>query len=203
MPLRWDIVTLGNLSRNRYWGESEDRPRRSALCTCTLVRGEGFCLLVDPACGDAGKMAEELDRRSGLPLSAVTAVFLTHAHGDHHAGLAHFPQAQWLAAPAVAEALNASGRYPPRVQGAAGRIFEAVEVIPTPGHTPDHHSLRLESEGRTVVVAGDAVMTRDFWQDRRGFFNSTDPAQASRTMERLAEFADVIVPGHDNAFPIR
>ena len=22
----WDIITIGNLSRNRYWGESEERP---------------------------------------------------------------------------------------------------------------------------------------------------------------------------------
>ena len=30
---RWDIITIGNLSRNRYWGEREDQAYRGAICT--------------------------------------------------------------------------------------------------------------------------------------------------------------------------
>ena len=43
------IITIGNLSRNRYWGESDDRAYRPAICTCTLISGDGFRLLVDPS----------------------------------------------------------------------------------------------------------------------------------------------------------
>ena len=45
---RWDVITVGNLSRNRSWGEPNDKAVRDVLCTCTLIRGEGFRLLVDP-----------------------------------------------------------------------------------------------------------------------------------------------------------
>ena len=51
MVERCDIVTVGNLSRNRYWGESDEVAVRRVLCTSTLVRGDGFCLLVDPPVG--------------------------------------------------------------------------------------------------------------------------------------------------------
>jgi glyoxylase-like metal-dependent hydrolase (beta-lactamase superfamily II) len=200
MVRRWDIIIIGNLSRNHYWGEGDDTPVRSALCTCTLVQGADFRLIVDPSVPQPERMAAELDRRTGLGLADVTHVFLTHEHGDHHAGLACFPRARWMADPATAGAINSSGRYAGRVKPVCGRILEAMEVTPTPGHTASHHSLRFDCGGLSVVIAGDAVMTRDFWEHRRGFHNSVDLALAAETMERLAIMADVVVPGHDNCF---
>ncbi len=197
---RWDVVTIGNLSRNRYWGESDDRGVRAAICTCTLVVGDDFRLLVDPSLAEAADMTRELDRRTGVKPAAVTAVFVTHEHADHYAGLAHFPEAQWLAAPPVAEVLNQSGKWSRRVEGVTGRLFDAVDVIATPGHTHTHHSLRFDCDGLSVVLAGDAVATRDFFRARRGYFNAVDFALSARTMDRLAGLADIIVPGHDNYF---
>jgi glyoxylase-like metal-dependent hydrolase (beta-lactamase superfamily II) len=200
MVTRWDLITVGNLSRNRYWGDDESKPARPTLCTSTLIRGDGFSLLVDPSCEDGERMAAELNRRSGLKLEQIDTVFLTHDHGDHHYGLRHFPGARWYAAEGVAAKINEAGQYDRKVEPAPARLFDCIEVIPTPGHTVDHHSLRFECEGLWVVIAGDAVMTRDFWRDRRGFPNSVDIEQAGRTIERLAEVADAIAPGHDNWF---
>jgi glyoxylase-like metal-dependent hydrolase (beta-lactamase superfamily II) len=217
MIQRWDIVVIGNLSRNRYWGEGEERPRRPALCTCTLIRGEGFRLLVDPSFDDARLLAAELDRRCGLAPADVDLVFITHEHGDHHAGLEHFPQAAWLAGPEAAAAINASAKHSRPVQAvgagggagagagvtAIGALPPGIDLLPTPGHTRSHHSLRFECGGKRVVVCGDAVMTRDFWADRRGYFNSADRDQAARCIDELSRQADLIVPGHDNYFLTR
>jgi glyoxylase-like metal-dependent hydrolase (beta-lactamase superfamily II) len=200
MVNRWVIVTVGNLSRNRYWGESEQRAIRQPVCTTTLLEIGALRLLVDPSIADAKTMASELDRRSGLALEEIDAVFVTHEHGDHHAGLACFPQADWFAAEQVAEAITRMGQYEKRLISAAGKLPKEVEVLPMPGHTLAHHGLRFEADGLSFVVAGDAVMTRDFWTERRGFFNSADLALASRTMDALAQIADAIIPGHDNWF---
>ena len=203
MIQRWDIITIGNLSRNRYWGESDERPLRPGICTCTLIQGRTFRLLVDPSLENADRMTAELDRRTGLKPDAVDAVFITHDHGDHHFGLRHFAGADWYAAPGVAQAINATGRYEKKVQAAEGSLFaEAVEIVPSPGHTAEQHSLRFYWDGLAVVVAGDAVMTREFWADRRGYFNSADFDQASRTIDALTAVADIIVPGHDNYFSV-
>ena len=191
---------VGNLSRNRYWGESDDEARRSPLCTCTLIQAEGLRLLVDPSLADAQHMAAELDRRSGLRLGDIDTLFVTHAHGDHHTGMRHFPAARWLAAPAVAEEINQGGQYPKPVEPTLGWIADQVEILPTPGHTPSHHSLRFECEHQNVLIAGDAVMTRDFWRDRRGYFNTVNAVALAATMTQLAAWADVVVPGHDNYF---
>jgi glyoxylase-like metal-dependent hydrolase (beta-lactamase superfamily II) len=197
---RWDVITLGNLSRNRYWGESDAKGVRAAICTCTLIAGDGFRLLVDPSLADAADMARELDRRTGVKPRDINAVFVTHEHGDHFAGVAHFPDAKWLAAPAVAEILNKSAKLPRRFENATDRLFDAVEVIATPGHTNSHHSLRFDCDGLSIVAAGDAVTTRDFFRERRGYFNAVDFELSARTMDKLAPMADIIVPGHDNCF---
>lgn len=197
---RWDIVTIGNLSRNRYWGEADAQPVRPALCTCTFVKGPDFRLLVDPSMADRQAMDAELHRRTGLHLAEITTLFVTHAHGDHHAGLVHFSDADWFAAPAVAEAINRTGQYHKQVIPAATRIVNTVDLVPTPGHTLDHHSLRFDCDDCSAVIAGDAVMTQDFWRHRQGYFNSADFDLAARTMDRLAAIADIIVPGHDNYF---
>jgi glyoxylase-like metal-dependent hydrolase (beta-lactamase superfamily II) len=197
---RWDIITIGNISRNRYWGEREDTTYRPALCTCTLVQGADFCLLVDPSLKEEAAMAAELNRRTGKQLADVDAVFITHAHGDHHYGLKHFPQARWLAAPPVAELLNQSGHYQKAVAPATNPLLGEFEILHTPGHTLHHYSLCFTCEDQRVVIAADAAVTRDFWRERRGYFNSEDFAAASASIEQLAQLADIIVPGHDNYF---
>ncbi|KPK37629.1 MAG: hypothetical protein AMJ65_14175 [Phycisphaerae bacterium SG8_4] len=197
---RWDVITIGNLSRNRYWGESKDRGVRSAICSCTVISGDGFHIIVDPSLKDEEAMAIELDRRTGLSLDEIDAVFITHQHGDHHFGLKHFPKAKWLAGAEVAAGLNKSGSYGKPIVAADDSLFEAVDVLSTPGHTMDHHSLRFDCKGLSVVIAGDAVATQDFWVERMGYFNAVDFELSARTMDKIASIADIVVPGHDNYF---
>ena len=197
---RWDIITIGNLSRNRYWGEGDAQGVRSAICTCTVIQGEGFRLIVDPSLAKAEQMTAELDRRTGLKPRDIDTVFVTHEHGDHWFGLAHFSEAKWLAAPDVATALNKTGKLPKPVEPASGRLFDAIDIVPTPGHTLSHHSLRFDCDGMSVVIAGDAVATRDFWRERRGYYNCVDFDLSSKSMDKIAGLADLVVPGHDNWF---
>lgn len=112
-------ITKPYLSRNRYWGEREDTAYRAAICTSTLITGDGFRLLVDPPYDDAEGMVTELFRRTGLKPDAVTAAFLTHQHGDHLAGLKHFPHAAWFAAPTGARGLC----------GDAGRLSDCTQGL--------------------------------------------------------------------------
>ena len=79
-----------------------------------------------------------------------------------------------------------------------GRLPEGVGLLPSPGHTQGHHSLVVASPAGTVVIAGDAVMTRDFFSVEEGFHNSVAFEQASETIVRIKGLADLVVPGHDN-----
>lgn len=196
----WDIVTIGNLSRNRYWGESDDKPIRRAICTCTVISGDSFNLLVDPSLEDFSMMFEELNRRTGLTPEKIDTVFITHQHSDHLAGLKHFENAKWLAASAVASGINKTGNLKKIIEPSEDILFDTIEVLPSPGHTDDHHILRFDCQGMSVVIAGDSVPTKDFWKEKRGYFNAVDFNQSRKTMEHIESIADIIVPGHDNMF---
>jgi glyoxylase-like metal-dependent hydrolase (beta-lactamase superfamily II) len=202
--IRWDLVTVGHLSRNRYWGESEERPLRETCCTSTLIRTDDRTILVDPS-RPAERMTTALDERTGLRPDAVDTVFITHRHGDHWVGIETFPDAQWLMAESELASWRASTegaerRIADRVQAAPETLAPGVELLSTPGHTDGLTSLAFHSGGSRVLVTGDAVMTADFFQHRDVYFNSVDRAEAVRSVERIADAADIVVPGHDNYF---
>jgi glyoxylase-like metal-dependent hydrolase (beta-lactamase superfamily II) len=204
--IRWDILTIGHLSRNKFWGESDSRANRSPRCTCTLLRTGGRTIIVDPSC-PPDEMATVLDERTGLKPDAIDSVFLTHFHGDHRYGIAAFPHAGWFMA--REEIQDWEGCLPAdspdrtilaRVRPIDGVLLPGIALIATPGHTRSHASLLFMSEGRRVVIAADAAMTRDFFHARDYYFNTEDPAQAVASIEQIAAIADIIVPGHDNLF---
>ncbi len=203
---RWDVLTIGHLSRNRYWGETDGRAYREPLCTCTLIRTEGFTVVVDPGLPPR-EMARVLDQRSGLAPGSIDMVFLTHFHGDHRAGLETFPDADWRMAPSefahVRSELAAGSpdrEILDRLRPAGSALIPGITVVETPGHSVGHASLVFESEGKQVAVAGDAAMTRDFFRHRDYYFNTVDPGAAVASIEAIAQVADIVVPGHDNHF---
>ena len=198
---RFTILTLGCFSRNRYWGEEDAKSYRRALCTSTLIETpQGARILVDPAVSGAA-LAQVLDERCGLRPEAVDYVYVTHRHGDHYVGMADLPQAVWLAAPGDAgEIRRALPQHAKRIFAAGAEIVPGVQVLPLPGHTPGLAGLLFASEDGMVAVAGDSVMTRDFFKDRRGYYNSADFAASAHSIDLLMEKADIVVPGHGNYF---
>jgi hypothetical protein len=52
----------------------------------------------------------------------------------------------------------------------------------------------------SVVIAGDSVAAKDFWDERRAYYNVQDLTKSKRSMEKTDSIADIIVPGHDNYF---
>ena len=198
---RFTILTLGCFSRNRYWGEEDAKSYRRALCTSTLIETpQGARILVDPAVSGAA-LAQVLDERCGLRPEAVDYVYVTHRHGDHYAGMADLPRAVWLAAPGDAGEIRRALPQPAkRIFAAGAEIVPGVQVLPLPGHTPGLAGLLFASEDGMVAVAGDSVMTRDFFKDRRGYYNSADFAASARSIDLLMEKADIVVPGHGNYF---
>lgn len=204
--LRWDVLTIGHLSRNRYWGESDDRAYREPLCTSTLIRTAEHNVVVDPGLPPE-EMTRILDRRAGIVPGSVDIVFLTHFHGDHRAGLDAFPHAVWYMPAAEIEHWHrhlATGS-PDRevldlVRPVGPTLIPGIAVVGTPGHSVGHASLLFESDGIRIAVAGDAAMTRDFFLNRDYYFNTVDADAAVTSIETISHVADVVVPGHDNFF---
>ncbi len=193
------IVNIGTLSMNKYWGETQRL--RETTATCTLLRTQDFNLLVDPS-----PYPQDLERmlfaNTGLKPDAIDMVFVTHFHGDHRFGLDLFPNAAWLMARAgLDEWLMASpgeAELSRRVNPAEGNLPDGINLLPAPGHTRGLHALAFETRWGLLVVAGDAVMTPEFFREEQGYHNSVDFELASSTIQNIKKTAALLIPGHGN-----
>jgi N-acyl homoserine lactone hydrolase len=73
------------------------------------------------------------------------------------------------------------------------QVASGVRVMSTPGHTPGHQSLVLDTRGGTVVLAGQALYSKAEYEHFRGTGTTTeedpppDPAQYLASATRLIE----------------
>lgn len=184
-----------------------------------IVRG-GRGLLIDAGLDeDAARRALRVVEQEGILLEAV---FLTHAHADHHGG-AHFLQRR-LGVPLYAPALEAAMMENPIMEplflfGGAAPIGELcqkfsmarpcqiahvveggpleigqfrIEVVPLPGHALNQMGIAVDD----VLFCADAVFPAKTLEKHRVIF-CADMDAALETLERLptmpyAHFA----PGH-------
>ena len=197
-----DVLAIGTLARNRYWDEETDV--REEFATTSLVRSGDAVIVVDP-----GWPAEVLEAvlfyRAGLRPEAVTHVFLTHLDPAHVRGIAAFAEARWMAYAEELVYARSELVDDPEVAAIVSRLTEApekiapgVDIFPTPGHSPGHTSLMVNTAVQTTILAGDAVLTRDHLE--HGDLGPTvfDRDQAGESFRELLEVADFLVPGHDN-----
>jgi N-acyl homoserine lactone hydrolase len=154
-------------------------------------------------------VAEQLD------LATITRVVITHLHFDHAGGLALLPsdipivlqRREWEAA--HDDAAIAKNFYLPAdyahieervvlVDGDHDLLGEgSVRLLPTPGHTPGHQSVRV---GERLVIGGDAIHYASGLDDHRfpAFADDFDAQAASAECLRAIRDAGAVVrPGHD------
>ena len=218
MAVRVEIISIGTLSRNPFWGETG--AVRAPHATTTLIRDGNTTILVDPAV-PAELMIHRLHERLGLRPEQIDIVFLTNFRPAHRRSLALFKDADWLIAQAERDAIGAhlnsvsAGEIAGvetsyeelaeelavlgQTRSADDKITPGVHLFPAPGATPGSAALLIPQE-RTTVIAGDAILTREHYEEGRVYERAVDPAAARESFLELAEIADLIVPGHGNLF---
>jgi glyoxylase-like metal-dependent hydrolase (beta-lactamase superfamily II) len=111
--------------------------------------------------------------RLGLDVGDITHVVNSHLHFDHCGCNALFPRAKFLLQRAELDAARAPGshaherswNHPLDYRALDGEhdVFGdgAVVLLPTPGHTPGHQSMRVRvSSDRNFLLAADACYTQ-------------------------------------------
>src|SRR5436309_12495350 len=89
--VRLDIISIGTLSQNRLWDETE--PVRTPHATTSLIRTGKRNILVDPGL-PAPAIKARLFERTGLQPEQIDTVFLTNFRPAHRAGLSTFARAK-------------------------------------------------------------------------------------------------------------
>jgi glyoxylase-like metal-dependent hydrolase (beta-lactamase superfamily II) len=165
--------------------------------------------------------------RAGFARESVDRVLCTHLHFDHVGWntmqengrwVPTFPRARYL----VAEQewsywKDADDPYAPQAkQDSIVPIFEAglvdlvgpeleitpeVRLIPTPGHTPGHVSVLIQSRGYEAVITGDMIhhplqMARPEWKDSADVQSERAHATRVAFLERFADRPVLVLGTH-------
>ena len=220
MPsVRLDIISIGTLSRNRLWNETE--VLRTPHATTSLIRTAKRTILVDPGLPPPA-LAARLFERTGLKPEQIDSVFLTNFRPSHRAGLGLFPKAklmiheieqQWarqqlesLIAQAPEEDIDRKFMQEElalleKFQPADDELAENVDLFPLFGYTPGTCGLLVALPLSTLLITGDAVATQDHFLAGQVLPDTFDIKAAQESMAEVYEIADLIVPAHDNLFP--
>ncbi|HUL39986.1 MAG TPA: MBL fold metallo-hydrolase [Methanomassiliicoccales archaeon] len=162
-----------------------------ARSSSTLVRTGSHIIVVDTSSSsNRQKLISALDSLKVRP-EDVDILVITHDHHDHRENNDLF---------ANAKVIMFSSE--PQKEDEESQIDPTARLVRTPGHTPGSVSLFVEAE-RKYAIVGDALPIRDNYLKWVPPGVNYDPEKALRSMKRIADWADVVVPGHDAPFEVR
>lgn len=169
---------------------------KDARSSVTLIDAGAKRIVVDTGyLGEDGIITDSLAAR-GLSPTDIDFVVNTHLHLDHCGCNLLFRQSVFYA----------DKRESPPIyfrQAVDGEeLLPGVKFLSTPGHTEGSVSVVVKSEGKTYVIAGDAIPTVENYKDMIPPAININPKLAKKSMERILKIADIVVPGHDAPFEV-
>ena len=216
--VRLDVISIGTLSRNRLWGETQNV--RTPHATTTLIRTGKRNILIDPGLPPQA-IGARLFERTGLRPEQIDTVFLTNFRPSHRAGLPVFAEAKVfmheVEQETMANRLRSLIEEAPHddldravlvnelkllesIRPAEDKLAEQIDLFPLFGYTAGTTGLLVAAPTSTTLIAGDAVPTLDHFLAGQIMPDAYDINAAGESMREVYEIADLIVPGHDNVF---
>ena len=198
----------------------------AADCGAYAIRSAGKTIVVDTGIGPGpiamlggltGNLVPDM-KAKGVPPESVDIVVHTHLHVDHVGwnmtdGAPTFPNATYYGPQADYELFSQNLDANPHMQQViplkemgklelySGEIALTPELttMPTPGHTPGHSSMLLNSNGEKILITGDlahhpAQVDRTDWSPSFDTYGAVAAATRKKVMERLE------AEGHAAAF---
>jgi glyoxylase-like metal-dependent hydrolase (beta-lactamase superfamily II) len=143
-------------------------------------------------------LLKNLFEKAGLLPQDIDIVVETHGHPDHYGNVALFPNTVHIYYGFTYNGtifnVNNLGTDP------ATKYYltsdQNVEIIKTPGHTPQDITVLVKKVPGlgTVAVCGDVFQNKAELKDGSGFANNPTTLEASQTTVLCT--ADYIIPGH-------
>ena len=187
------------------------------FCSVVLIEGQKRTLVDVGHVGRRLALQAALDQR-GLKPADVDVVVMTHSHWDHsqnydlfeHAPMlvhgyerkyAHRPHRNDWATPGWSGAMIE--HHPTILEVDEGYEIEpGVRLMLTPGHSPGSISVLVETDDGLSAVTGDVLHYSNVALTRKNPLVFWNEEQATRSIDRIVETADLIYPGHDRPFRV-
>ena len=139
--------------------------------------------------GNFGFEQELLDAlaKEGLKPEDIKYVINTHGHYDHLSNNYLFKNADRTFGKGIWHPDKSIDVYKELAE------IPGVKLISTPGHVNPHISVVVKSEGKTFVIAGDAIQEEYI---KKGLFGVPSNQDYIDSAKKIVDIADVIIPGH-------
>jgi glyoxylase-like metal-dependent hydrolase (beta-lactamase superfamily II) len=209
---RWALDSDGQLRISIHALGIEEDGKKVIVDTCfgpgPLPEG------MEALCDDGSFLARLTDAGFGRP--DVDVVICTHLHVDHVGWntmiengrrVPTFSNARYLMSRLEFEHWNGASEEQRRAGGVVmfddvvtplaehgvidlpempHRLSDAIELVPTPGHSPGHVSVRITSQDQTAFITGDCAHSPIQFAEPDWFaMNDTDPEASCSTRQRL------------------
>jgi glyoxylase-like metal-dependent hydrolase (beta-lactamase superfamily II) len=198
-------------------------PGQTGVVVAYAVRHPGGVFLFDTGIGlgneefdtyymvRARPLPEVLDA-AGIDLPEITAIANCHLHADHSGQNLRFPgvpiyiqPAEWTAAHGpdytILEWVDFPGATYRQVEGDHAPL-PGIRMFATPGHSPGHQSLVVDTPDGPLLLAGQAVYSHGEWAGidgaREGGSRAPDTIAYKRSVARLRALSPKrVLFGHD------
>jgi glyoxylase-like metal-dependent hydrolase (beta-lactamase superfamily II) len=187
--IQLDVLAVGDLQRDA------DGNILKADSTSVLIRSGSRVIVVDPSTKYMRPAVRTSFKQIGVFPKDVDTVILTHAHRDHTENLDLYQKARVL----IHSGSDVDIPGAKEIEGDEYKVCDGVRMVHTPGHCPEHCSVFVDAD-RRYVVAGDAVPLEDNLRKMVPPRLNTDPAAALESIKKIAEYGDVVIPGHGFPF---
>jgi glyoxylase-like metal-dependent hydrolase (beta-lactamase superfamily II) len=173
--------------------------------------------------------------KAGFPPDSIDTVLCTHLHVDHVGWNTQLTAGQWVPTFAHARYLFGKSEYehwrdhsdepdkravfndsvkPVVDAGKADlvasdfRLCDEINLIPTPGHSPGHMSVHIQSDGEEGLLTGDVAhhpcqMAHLDWSSTADSDAVQSAATRRELFSRFADTATLVIGGHFDAARIR
>lgn len=187
-------------------------------CSLVLVEGEQRTLVDVGHVGRRNVLLTALAERNLAP-SDIDNIVLSHAHWDHAQNLDAFGTTRIFMHPderRYSDSPHPNDWATPAWTGAMLSIDDdrivtvaegfdiepGVRILDTPGHSVGHISLEVDTDDGLAVITGDALHYATAALTKKNPIVFWNEQQASDSISRVVELADVIYPGHDRPFRV-
>lgn len=181
------VIKTGLLIRDDY-GNILD-----ARSTVTLIKTQNKNIIVDTGSSeDKNELIKNLENE-GLDPYNIDIVIITHLHCDHTGNNNLFLKAKFIAH----EKEKPSEKYI-QIHGNYN-VLNGIKIFETPGHSFGSISVAIKSN-KNYVIAGDALPIKDNYLKWVPPGINIGEKIAIKSMEKIIEIADIVIPGHDEPF---
>jgi N-acyl homoserine lactone hydrolase len=172
---------------------------------------------------DSGTAIHEQLAKLGVATDEIEAIIFTHLHWDHCYNMKEFKKARYIASDAeyafardpIPPYWNSyehekAGLTPPfkgctfELIAGEKEVFDGIHVIPTPGHSPGHIAVAIDTEKGSHWIIGDLMLVRENLKpDKKRGWPLTPIGRFSNfvdlwhSMEKVVAGADVVLMTHD------